>query len=261
MKRLVTDRLRSLAAAVATHSAGAANGSAGSLHDLRVACRRLDATLRLWGGGAGARGAREAARELRRAAGPAREAEILRDFILRRAAGMARVPAATRRAWLGSLAVAAAPVTLPMGAVDHVARSVETTVARMESRGVRVARARRRARRWRKDALAELSRGLEDGTAAALHRARLSLKYWRYAEESLLREKRGKRGKDDRSRLRAERIRAWQHALGELNDLSTLAGFLVKRGAAGRALLPAIEKRRVAALERLRRRHAALAKH
>jgi len=259
MKRLVTGRLRSLAAAVAAHTAGAANGSAGSLHDLRVACRRLDATLRLWGGGAGARGAREAARDLRRAAGPAREAEVLRDFVMRRAAGMARVPAATRRAWLGSLA--ASPGTLPMGAVDQVARSVETTVARMESRGVRVARARRRARRWRKDALAELSRGLEDGTAAALHRARLSLKYWRYAEESWVREKHAKREKGDRSLLRAERIRAWQHALGELNDLSTLAGFLVTRGAAGRALVPSIEKRRVAALERLRRRHAALAKH
>lgn len=258
MKRLVTGRLRSLAAAVAAHSAGAANGSAGAVHDLRVACRRLDATLRLWGGGAGARGAREAARELRRAAGPVREAEVLRDFVLRRAAGIARVPAATRRAWLESLAAAAAPVTLPLSAVDQVVRSVETTVTRMDSRGVRVARARRRARRWRKDALAELSRGLEDGAAAALHRARLSLKYWRYAEESLRREQ---REKGDRSRLRAERIRAWQHALGELNDLSSLAGFLVKQGPAGRALVPAIEKRRVAALARLRRRHAALAKH
>jgi len=258
MKRLVTARLRSLAAAVAAHGAGAADGSPGSVHDLRVACRRLDAMLRLWGGGAGGRGARRAARELRRAAGPAREAEVLRGFLTRRAAGMARVPAATRRTWLQSLTASAGPLVLPAGAVDQVARSVETAATRMASRGVRVARARRRARRWRRDALAELSRGLEDGAAAALHRARLALKYWRYAEESL---SRAKHGKDDRSRLRAGRIRAWQHALGALNDLSSLAGFLAKRGAAGRALVPAIEKRRLAGLERLRRRHAALAKH
>jgi CHAD domain-containing protein len=231
------------------------------VHDLRVACRRLDATLRLWGGGPGGRGARQAASELRRAAGPVREAEVLRGFVTRRAAGMARVPAATRRAWLESLTASAGPMLLPAGAVDQVARSVETVVMRMTSRGVRVARARRRARRWRKGALAELRRGLEDGEAAALHRARLALKYWRYAEESLSREQRGKRGKGDRSRLRAGRIRAWQHALGALNDLWSLAGFLAKQGAAGQALLPALEKRRLAALERLRQRHAALAKH
>lgn len=258
MKRLVTDRLRSLAAAVAAHSAGAAGGTPGAVHDLRVACRRLDATLRLWGGGTGARGARRAARELRRAAGPAREAEVLRGFVMRRAAGMARVPAATRRVWLEALAGRAGPVALPPGAVEQATRSVETAVTRMQARGVRAARARRRARRWRKDALAELARGLRDGTTAALHRARLTLKYWRYAEESW---PRAQRADDVRSRLRAEQLRAWQQALGELNDLSSLAGFLGTRGPAGRALVPAIEKRRLAGLERLRRRHAALAKH
>ena len=48
-------------------------------------------------------------------------------------------------------------------------------------------------------------------------------------------------------------VALWQLALGELNDLGTLASFLATRPPAGPRLVPAIERRRLAGLERLRR--------
>jgi CHAD domain-containing protein len=237
--------VRALAATVAEQSAGVAAGAPAALHDLRVASRRLDAALSLWGGGAAAWAARKAAQELRRATGPAREAEVLRELLARRWQEWAPLPAVRRRAWNEQLSAVRA--TLPEGAAASMRTFAEAAAARLERHGDRMERAQRRARGWRREFVARFARALESGAAAELHGARLALKLWRYAEESLARV-RGETG-----RPRVERVRPWQQALGELNDLTVLQAFVAARPPAGPHLVPAIERRRLAGLERLRR--------
>ena len=239
--------VRALAADVAKQAANVAASAPEALHDLRVASRRLDAALRLWGGGHAAWAARRAAQDLRRAAGPAREAEVLRELLARRWNDWARVPAAARAQWLAELERSSRPPALPEGAAASVLSFSEVAAARLEAHGDRVARAAKRTRGWRRDLVTQFARGLEEGGTTALHRARLALKLWRYAEESLA------HVSGSPARPRVGRVRPWQQALGELNDLALLAAFLRSRPPAGPRSVPAIEQRRLAGLEKLRR--------
>jgi CHAD domain-containing protein len=248
----VAARLRALAAVVEEHARGVTEGTPDAVHDVRVACRRLETALRLWGRGPDARAARREARALRRTSSPTREAEALRDLLKKRWVAESGVPLAERRAWIASLGPACEPPALVPASRTRLAVATEAAAQRLEQRGVRADRVRTRLGAWRTDARRQLTMALAQDGDAALHRARIALKRWRYAEEALA------RGRRVRSERRVQALRRWQRELGALHDLSSLASFVLAQGEPGRPLAQAIDARRLARLERLRRRRDGL---
>lgn len=244
----VAARVRALAAGVEEKARGVTKGAPDAVHDVRVACRRLETALRLWGRGPDARAARREARALRRTMAPTREAEALRDQLRKRWVAATGVPLATRRAWLASLVPACEPPALMPASRTRLAVAAEAAAERLEVRGVRADRVRARLVDWRTAARRQLAMALTQDGDEALHRARIALKRWRYAEEALA------RGGRVRSPARVQALRRWQRELGVLHDLSSLAGFVLAQGEPGRPLVQAIDARRLARLERLRRR-------
>jgi CHAD domain-containing protein len=243
----VAARLRALVAVVEEHAQGVSESRPDAVHDVRVACRRLETALRLWGRGPEALAARAEARAIRRTASSAREAEALRDQLSAGWVARCGVPVAARRAWLAALEPACAPPTLARASLTRLAVAVAAAAARLEARGVRGDRARARAARWRATARQRLARAITQDGDAALHRARIALKRWRYAEEALARAEAARSP-------RIQELRHWQRELGAIHDLAGLAGFVLARGEAGRPLVQEIVRRRFARLERLRRR-------
>ena len=247
-------RLREQAAAIAKHADGEPGPD--TLHDLRVACRRLETALRLWARGAAARAARSRARAIRRAVGPARDHEVLCGMLRARRLGAGLVPAPLRRAWLVRLEDAPA-------SARQEALPGPRSVAALQKRVARVAldverahgleqHANERLRRWRKVGRARLAEALESGEPAALHRARLALRRWRYAEEARATVARG------RSRAPRAALRRWQRALGRLHDRASLIEFVAGAGTEARRWVPRLEAQRRKALGALRRHRAAL---
>ena len=238
------ERMGAITAAAAPAGGGAATLGAGAkppetaghtaLHDLRVACRRLETALRLWARGSDAREARSRARAMRRAAGPAREHEVLRVLLRARRFGAASVPPAVRKSWLERLSRADAAArrgAFPSArAVERLASRVERAVRALD-RGARLGtRASERLARWRRLGRSRLAAALASGEAGALHRARLALKRWRYAAEE--------RGAFAGERVSAAGevppapaaepgagLRRWQRALGQLNDRALLIAY------------------------------------
>jgi CHAD domain-containing protein len=247
MKRAtVAARIRALAAAVEERALGVTAAAPDAVHDLRVACRRLETALRLWGRGESAMSARREARSLRRTAAPAREAEVLRDLVRARWVARIGVSIRERRAWLAALAPATAPPAIAPAVRARLAVAAEDAASRLESCGIGGKRPRARLARWRATARRRLAAAIAQDGDENLHRARLALKRWRYAEEALT------RAKTPRSLARRKALRHWQRELGVIHDLSGLARFVLSQGEPG--LVAEIERRRHARLERLRRR-------
>ena len=253
------ERLAAVLAAVAPDRAERVAGKPRdvSLHDLRVACRRLETALRLWAQGNAAREARVRARAMRRAAGPAREHEVLIGMLRARRLGAAAVPPPLRRAWLERLSRAphASPqVALPAArALAKLAARVERVACDLAAEPDTHARMRAKLQRWRLAGRSRLAQALASGDTETLHRARLALKRWRYAEEERAAAWPG------RSRAgAASPLRRWQRSLGELNDRSLLIAFAAAVGPPGRRLVARLEALRSAQLRSLRARRDAL---
>ena len=240
-----TERLRAAATRVADEN------DLEAVHDFRVAARRLSEMLWLWKPvlrAADADRFRRRLRRQRRALGPLREIEVHLDLL--RHLGASSPPAFThlstdlerrhrrqRRtaahgaghltvdhpdAWLGE----------PGGPADweHARAQVEARHERLRNR---VSRAFQKARTQAHD--------------TRLHEARIALKRWRYAIESL-----EEAGVPDTGRAGLDELAAVQETLGSVQDLSTLAGRLRHRRS--RALRPIelevlirLEKRRAVA--------------
>jgi len=221
-----------------------------AVHDFRVAARRLSEMLWLWKPILRAPDAdrfRRRLRQQRRALGPLREIEVHLELLKllsasspaafsglttdlerrhrreRRAAARAAggLRAAPREAWLA--------LGGPAG-WDHARSQIEARHDRLRSR---VSRAFERARVQASD--------------TRLHEARIALKRWRYAIESL-----EEAGVPDTERAGLDELATVQETLGAVQDLSTLAGRLRQRRS--RALRPiqlqvliGLEKRRAVA--------------
>ena len=244
-------RTRALAAAVATFAADARAGMPGALHDLRVACRRLEVALRLWSRRRPALAARRRVRALRQAAGPARELEVVAEALRLRRSGAGVIPGALRKRWLAALRrrpVGTGDIHLPG---EHTVRAftaeTEQAASTLESERtpVIVKRATARRQAWRRRAEQRLAHGLGSGDVEALHRARLAIKRWRYAEELLA-------AAPDRSPAVVPELRRWQRVLGELNDRALLVAFAAAQGPRGQACARRLEVLRLEALRRLR---------
>ena len=252
-------RLRALAAMITRQAAEPSRPTSapGStlLHDLRVTCRRLETCLRLWVPGAEARATRLRLRTIRRAAGTARELEVLVAMLRARRLGAASVPEPLRESWLKRLARAAVAANVGALPTSRVAERVQARIERLalvlERGHAPRARARERLRRWRRVARARLTAAIASGEPAALHRARLALKRWRYAEEAAA------AVADGRSREPQVPLRRWQRSLGALNDRAALIAFASAAGPPGRRLVPLLEAQRLAAVRALRRRRDA----
>jgi len=257
----VAARWRELARAVAAEVRAARRGDAKALHDLRVACRRLEASLRLWGRGGAAREARALARELRRAAAPAREAEVIRAMLLAGVAGASVLPAALRQQWAAELADDPPRARLPRTSILRLRTRVERASERMVQRDAAkaVAAVVAEIAERRVVAVRALVGALADGASEPLHQARLALKRWRYALEAA-----AASGASDRSELLVRSLRDWQTRLGRLNDRAQLLAFVASRTRrAGeersRRFVRRLEALRLSALAALRRKRVAFA--
>jgi len=165
-----------------------------AIHDLRVATRRLSEMLWLWkpmlrASGAGA--LRRRLRRLRRDLGPVREAEV-HLALVRRLRLTAGDPAKAARATLieqlerrRRMARHAAALRM---APDDIDRWLEGMAGESDLRAGRprvVARVEARLGRLRSRALATLGAARTANDPERLHVARVALKRWRYAQESL----------------------------------------------------------------------------
>src|SRR4029077_13667210 len=169
--KAVGARWRALARRVEREARGMARGREEALHDLRVACRRLEASLRLWGRGGAARDARSLARDLRRASAPAREAQVLRAMLIDGSSGASTLPAELRRTWAEQLAEAAPRAKLPRRAVVRLGTRVERAAKRFARRDPddALAAAKRRIAAWRVAGIRALAAAVADGGAEPLH--------------------------------------------------------------------------------------------
>src|SRR5262249_6067054 len=247
---------RSLARAIKREARAVARDEAGALHDLRGPCRPLEASPRVWGGGGAADQARRLARDLRRRATPAREAQVLAAVLRHGSAGAALVPAPLREAWAAELAATPAPrAKLPRTWLAKLEARVERAAGRLKR--VRTARAARKAARrvdgLRVAALEPLIAALAAGGSEPLHAARLALKRWRYAVEARA-VVAGIRSAPD-----VPALRRWQTRLGHLNDRAQLIAFVSARPDAPPALVERLEARRRGSVAALRGQPVAFA--
>jgi CHAD domain-containing protein len=227
--RLASDRDRLLARFDQAARRTRRRADSGAIHDVRVAARRLEAELDVWRSslpGRRRRRARRALRDLRRALGPAREAQIGLDLLherLQRLPPEARVAAALVQERLQRrLEALERRATGRCGPRDagRVRRRLErawphpSAALGAESLRLQDARSRVGARRTR--ALAALGQATIRSTDEALHDARIALKRWRYALERL--------AAVDPATDTSERewLATVQDALGRIQDLAVL---------------------------------------
>ena len=202
------------------------NADAEAIHDLRVVTRRLATVLQVWRGalaGPLRRRTRRELRSLRRCIAEARDLQVLVPALRARQAAEP-APHAVLDVWVRELEsdLATAVAEAAHGCDPHAVAALRAALrqaaaalilgaglaARREARAV-LARAQRRARSALRAAIV-----VRDVTGAStqplLHRARLRIKGWRYAEELA--------GSAPRAR-RAERL---QEGLGAIHDLLVL---------------------------------------
>ena len=245
--RALAGRLRELAAAVHRREPR-------GLHDLRVTCRRLEVELRLWYARRDVAEAREQVRRLRRAAGPAREQEVVAALLRAGRSGARAIPPAVRAPWIRALEAAVAEAIPHLPGTQAWARldaqlEHAAAVSTREGDAARALRARTRYRRWQAQARRRLAAGLASGDIEPLHRARLAVKRWRYAEERLA---------AAGARLRRRELRDWQRRLGDLNDRALLIEFAAQSGPQGQPYVRRLESLRRAAVRRLPQPRAGL---
>ncbi len=206
-----------------------------AVHDLRVACRRLEAALAVWRDGRTATRALDAIARIRRRLGRVRETEALLE-------GLADLPAA--RAAATDLAKCLKRRRERARKQGRHLRPLLKDLRHALADSGNEARARRRTlllgRFWiraRADALA--SRGDAD-----LHQARIALKHWRYALEVL-------------SEPPPRGLKSLQDVLGRSHDAAALDDYLAKHTKGNGPLRRAASARRRRTLRAALRRLAA----
>jgi len=208
-----------------------AASDAESIHDLRVASRRIVAWLDAWSAAldpAATRRARRGLQRLRRRLSQTREREVLVEHLDELFAGE---PLAVREAGLNELQrlerrVAAgrarAARRVKSRRTEHLRARLEDCVASFRGEpGALIAAAREHADARRIAAIETLTGAAEDD--AALHRARIAVKRWRYAIEALGDEA----GEARAATLKA--LRGLQHCLGAIHDAAVLRDHLSRR--------------------------------
>jgi len=213
-------------------------------HDLRVTTRRMASALDVWAGLIGDRTERihRRLRRLRRAAGPLRDAEVMRDLLLRIAASLPHysrlavedLARRIERQLLRRSAPAARAARKAL--VTKIARDLERSLAPRAHAHVRpigavAARADAIARvaQLERTARSTLASAIRDGKDDALHAARIAVKRWRYGVESLRALDRDSRAAAARRAPALVETRALQRALGTLHDLAEVSETIAKR--------------------------------
>uniref|UniRef100_A0A832I2H0 CHAD domain-containing protein n=1 Tax=Eiseniibacteriota bacterium TaxID=2212470 RepID=A0A832I2H0_UNCEI len=250
-----------------------------AVHDLRVAARRLAATLSLWRDLLAARPRRRAVRRLRRlrrALGPVREHEVhladlearlARQPLATRLAAAERLDALRRRVARGRARAArrARPRRIER-IVGRLPRALAAVRRRIAACADPLAPPRARLAAVEADARAALARARGSWDDAALHAARIAVKRWRYALEAFA-DVAGPPPAAPPPRA----LRALQHDLGVAHDRAELRDLLASwmrdlhasgLGAHADALHPLahdVESERRAAIEAFRAKADALA--
>jgi len=246
--RVSAAALRRLGEALREHIGEAHARRGDAVHALRVTGRRIETLLRLWADRDDTLALRRRVRRIRRAAGGAREDEVVADLLRSGRLGASVLPLALRRRWAVALSRSPATERLPRrDEVERVAAAVLRRADLIESQRDREAHAAQRLERWRRRAQGRLDEALRDGDPAALHEARLAIKRWRYAEEVA----------GSGAAARVANARRWQRMLGALNDRVLLTSFVLAQGSVGRAFAEPMDRLRRASLRSLRRRLAA----
>lgn len=234
-------------------------GDAEAIHDLRVASRRLGATLSLWAPAfedGARRGARRALRRLRRRLGRVREREVLLTQVsamAREEPGLAEtlepeIARLSRRVARGRARAARRTRPARLAQIgERIERCLATRATlRSGPAGPRalLLRAQEGVRTRRRAALETIAEARSADDDARLHRGRVALKRWRYALESLA-------AAADAPDQGLAALRSLQQVLGAVNDAVVLRDYLARRAARNRARgRPA----RAASLERARER-------
>lgn len=197
-----------------------------AIHDLRVSARRLNAALSLWRSALPARTRRRASggvRRLRQALGPAREHEVLLYQLEERLRG---APAAMRLAAFPILerlrrkvtksARKANRISAPPR-IEKVLKHLDRASARLT--GVPLDDATMRLHRHVETAGVAVRTALADSGDEPLHRARIAVKKWRYALESM-------RSIQPDIEHKPGYLRGLQRTLGSIHDAAVLRDFL-----------------------------------
>jgi CHAD domain-containing protein len=205
-----------------------------AIHDTRVTLRRLEAILDVWRDALRPRRrrrARRALRGLRRSLGAAREAEVNATLLRTRLSTDASGPPADLRIALARLerredrARRRAARVCRREAVDVALRRLRrawrpTLHARPPADGELMVAARSRVGHRAAVARATLAEAVRSGDQECLHRARITLKRWRYGLDALAGGDAGLAGAP------RERIEQVQGSLGALHDLVVLRATL-----------------------------------
>jgi len=211
-----------------------------AIHDLRVASRRLTATLELWQPLLDARGARRArrrVRRLRRALRPARDGQVARAALLERVAG---VEPGTRAVLEALVARLDRQLRRDTAASRSIAgrrriRRIRRTVARAIANGVATpvdatalaATARAHVGKRREVSQASIVTAARERTPERWHQARLDIKRWRYAAECA----RLVLGDGAAEVTAVAILRSAQDALGFVQDLEVQRTLVLRRAA------------------------------
>jgi CHAD domain-containing protein len=204
-----------------------------AIHDLRVALRRLTAATRIWQDLLRKRGFRRARRDmraLRQRVGPIRELEVdvaqLREML----SGVSIETTVAIEAFLVRLerrlrrAKQEAARAVRPSAAQELSRDLEAAMEGFVARALLadpMTIARQRITSLRTDARAALAEGVARGDDAALHRARIAIKKWRYALESA-------QPLFERT-LDLSPLRDLQQALGQAHDRAVLIARIERR--------------------------------
>jgi CHAD domain-containing protein len=201
-----------------------------AIHDTRVTLRRLEAALDVWRDALRPRRwrrARRALRRLRRSLGPAREAEVSAALLRERLSADTSGSPADIQPVLARLerseerARRKAARACRRGTMDRLlGRLRRPLLAGPSSSDDLVAAARGRVGRRSAAARATLAEAARSFDERALHRARITLKRWRYGLEALA-------GVDaGLAAASPELLEGAQRSLGSLHDLSVLRATL-----------------------------------
>lgn len=231
----IADDLASRARAVAKAASRATAGDDDTaVHDLRVALRRLNAGLELWGDilrPKPARAARRRIRRMRRALGPLRELESAVQAlgkhrqalpIASRVAAEAMLDDLLRRSRKARRRVRPLLESKATRAIARrIARASTGLDQRMAAHHGPSAVAEPRIAAAREDTRSRLGTAVETGADDRLHEARVALKKWRYALEAA--------GVGDGQAHGLPALRGMQEALGHAHDCAMLRDRVERR--------------------------------
>lgn len=205
-----------------------------AVHDLRVSARRLECALDVWRAALPRRLGRRTRRllaRLRRSAGRAREREVHAEALAPLVGSLgephrdALEQELARLIRLRERALVRLAGRITSAHAERLWRRVERAARAIEASAPSLAQAAARTERRRRRALEALLLARPVSEDAPLHRARVAVKKWRYAEEALA------AGRGERSRATTLRLKPVQSALGHIHDRATLGAHLTKAAA------------------------------